>query len=185
MSKTKLTLAMPDEELVIAAKQKALTMRVSLSEAVAALLQGWLDASTALLRGTPDTEAAANLRAWAIQVAQALGIDGDPVPDLSLAVPVAQRLAGERDALLAENTAQFHRISALEAQIAATPAAASAAAAQEFTEIVGVTPLAGPPQPTAVPGDGIQCTVNTPHNAAQCNAAQCNGAHLPLSPNGT
>jgi hypothetical protein len=44
MSKTKLTLVMPSEELVIAAKQKALTERVSLSEAVATLLQSWLAA---------------------------------------------------------------------------------------------------------------------------------------------
>jgi hypothetical protein len=160
MSKTKLTLNMPDEELVIAAKQKALAMRISLSEAVAALLQGWLDdANAALLQG------------WAIQVARALGVAGSPAPDLSLVVPAAQRLTEQNAAMLAENTAQFHRIRELEAQIAS---------AQEFS--AGITPQAeyAPPQPTAVPGDGIQCTVSTPHNAAQCN-----GAHLPLSPNDT
>jgi hypothetical protein len=58
MSKTKLTLVMPDEELVIAAKQKALSERVSLSEAVATLLQAWLAADNDAFAPCADSAAA-------------------------------------------------------------------------------------------------------------------------------
>jgi len=123
----KLTLTMPSQNLIDAAKIAALQRHISVSAVVAAFLERW--AAEGEPEGDPghlgchdrlreinrrQADRITVLEGVLAEVAMALGLEADPAADLQRTVRAAAELNERAKALLAENTAQFHRIRALE-----------------------------------------------------------------------